>query len=53
MTLTIAIQFPDHTEHWQMASTNQATTLHAAADLAQPDGTVISWWPTPQQEEWS
>lgn len=43
MILYIRIQFPDGVVAWQLESKDQASALHAANELAKPDGKVISW----------
>lgn len=51
--LTVQIQFPTAGIHaWEIESATRSQALHAAKELAGPDGTIIGWWVTPQREEW-
>lgn len=43
MTLYIRIQFPDGLVTWEVGSTDQAAALHAAKELAGPDGKIMGW----------
>jgi hypothetical protein len=43
MTFYIRIQFPDGIVAWELGAKDQAAALHAANELAGPDGKVISW----------
>lgn len=43
MTFYIRIQFPDGIVAWDLGARDQTAALHAANELAKPDGKVISW----------